>query len=63
MTWSLQLPTLGDELMSSSRNKISTFRGSKRKECPYHESNAPKILDKLLEKGIKELLGKRIQKK
>ena len=30
-------------------------RDSEMKECPYFESDAPKMLDKLLEKGLTEL--------
>jgi len=31
------------------------LRGSEEKECPHSESDAPEILDKLLEKGLIEL--------
>jgi len=44
-----------DESVASSRNEGSMLRDSEEKECPYSESDAPKILDKLLEKGLIEL--------
>ena len=31
------------------------LRGSEEKECPYSESDAPEILDILLEKGLVKL--------
>jgi len=34
-------------------------RESEGKECPYFESDAPEMLDKLLEKGLIELLESR----
>jgi len=31
------------------------FRGSEEQECPYFESDAPEMLNKLLEKGLLKL--------
>jgi len=45
---------LKDNESTSSRNK-SLLGGSEEKECPYSASEPPKILDKLLEKGLIEL--------
>jgi len=45
-----------DGSITSSRNRSSMPRGSEENECPYFESDAPKMLQKLLEKGLIELL-------
>jgi len=45
-----------DESVASSRNESSMFRDSEGKECPYSKSDVTKILDKLLKKGLIELL-------
>jgi len=37
------------------RNESSMLRDSEEKECLYHESDAPEMLDKLLKKGLIEL--------
>ena len=44
-----------DESVASSINEGSMLRDSKEKECLYSESDVPKMLDKLLEKGLIEL--------
>ena len=41
--------------MALSRNEGSMLRDSKEKECPYSESDAPKMLDRLPEKGLIQL--------
>ena len=43
------------ELMASSRNRGSMLRDSEKNEYSYSEYDAPKMLDKLLEKGLVEL--------
>ena len=43
--------TFGDML-----KKIPTFRKFEGKECPFSDSDAPKKLDKLLQKGLIKLL-------
>ena len=48
-----------DESMTSSRSKGFMHRDSEEKECPYSESDAPEVLDKILEKGLIELLESR----
>ena len=50
------------ELVSASRSKGSMLRGSEENECPYSESDMPKILHKLLEKGLIELQESRLPK-
>jgi len=47
------------ELMTSSRSKSSMLRDSEKNECSYSECDAPKMLDKLLEKGHVELTESR----
>ena len=44
------------ESMASSRNRSSMLRDSKKNEYSYFESNAPEMLNKLLEKRLVELL-------
>ena len=44
-----------DKPMTTSRNRSSTLRHSKEKECPYSESGMSEMLDKLLEKGLIEI--------
>ena len=44
-----------DESFASSRNENSMLRDSEEKECPYSESDAPEMLDKLFKKGLMEL--------
>ena len=41
-----------DESITLSTNRSSMLRGFEEKECPYSESDTPKMLDKLLEKGL-----------
>ena len=43
------------ELMASSRNRGSMLRDSEKNEYSYSEYDAPKMLDKLLEKGLVQL--------
>ena len=43
------------ELMASSRNRGSMLRDSEKNEHFYFKYDAPKMLDKLLEKGLVEL--------
>ena len=45
----------GDESIMSLRNKSSMLRDSEKNECSYSEYDAPKMLNKLLEKGLVEL--------
>jgi len=52
-----------DESMTSSRNKSSMLRGSEEKECPYFRSNVLEVLNKLLVKGLVELLESKHPKK
>jgi len=47
------------ELMASLRNRSSMLRDSEKNEYSYSEYDAPKILDKLLKKGLVELLESR----
>ena len=46
---------LKDDESTSLRNK-SSLGGSEEKECPYSGFDEPEMLDKLLEKGLIELL-------
>jgi len=45
-----------DESVASLRNENSMLRDSEEKECPYSEFDVPEMLNKLLEKGLIELL-------
>ena len=45
--------------MASSRNRSSTLRDSEKSKYSYSEYDAPKMLDKLLEKGLVELPERR----
>ena len=51
------------ELMASSRNRSSMLRDSEKNEYSYSEYDAPKMLDKLLEKGLVELPESSVLKK
>jgi len=51
-----------DESVTSSISRSSMFRDFDEKECPYFDFDVPKILDKLLEKGLIELLESRCLK-
>ena len=44
-----------DESMTSSRSRSSMHRDFEEKECPYSESDALEILDKLLDRGLIDL--------
>ena len=46
----------GDELMASPRNGSFILRDSEENEYPHSKSDAPKMLDKLLEEGLIEHL-------
>jgi len=48
-----------DDLMASSRNISSILRDSENNEYSYSEYDVPKMLDKLLEKGLVELPERR----
>jgi len=52
-----------DGTITSSRNRSSMLRCSKENEYPYSEYDVPKMLHKLLEKGLIELLESNIPKK
>jgi len=43
------------ELMASSRNRSSMLRDFEKNEYSYSKYDAPKMLDKLIEKGLIEL--------